>query len=70
MTDATETIPDRTPTPRSTAKRDDAPRGVFRRMPKLWAIRFVCCQGHIHEETIGALKGDAVRAHAARRQRV
>ncbi len=53
-----------------TAKRDDAPRGVFRRAPKLWAIRFVCGQGHTHEETMGALKGDAVRFHAARRQQV
>lgn len=56
--------------PRNTVKRDDAPRGVFRRTPKLWAIRYVCGQGHTHEETIGGLKGDAVRIHAARRQQI
>lgn len=52
------------------AKRDnDAPRGVFRQSPRIWAIRFTCGAGRVHEETIGPLKGDAIRAHFARRSR-
>src|SRR5262249_39588731 len=35
-----------------------------------WSIRFRCGVGHIHEEKVGPIKGDAIRAHAARRQRV
>jgi site-specific recombinase XerD len=55
---------------RSTVKKDrDAPRGVFRHPGGGWAIRFTCGAGHVHEQRIGPLKGDAVRAHASRRQR-
>src|SRR5262249_47821652 len=53
---------------RSTRKRDAPPRGVFRHL-RAWAVRFTCGAGHIHEETIGPLKGDAIRAHFARRSR-
>jgi integrase len=49
------------------AKKDDAPRGVFRPDPRTWAIRFTCAAGHVHEETIGPVKTEAVRAHSARR---
>jgi integrase len=70
MTNAIQPTTSESPGRRSTVKRDDAPRGVFRRAPKLWAVRYVCGQGHTHEETIGALKGDAVRIHAGRRQQV
>ena len=55
---------------RSTRKKDAAPRGVFRHESGAWAIRFACGAGHIHEEKIGSIKGDAIRVHAARRQRV
>jgi site-specific recombinase XerD len=54
---------------RTTVKKDAAPRGVFRSTPKTWAIRFTCGAGHLHEETIGAGKGNAIRAHYARRAR-
>jgi integrase len=55
---------------RSTKKKDqDAPRGLFRHPAGGWGIRFTCGLGHIHEEKVGPLKGDAIRAHAARRQR-
>jgi integrase len=50
------------------AKKDNAPRGVFRQ-GKAWAIRFTCALGHVHEETVGPVKGDAIRAHSARRAR-
>jgi integrase len=51
------------------AKKDDAPRGVFRPDPRSWAIRFRCAVGHVHEETIGPVKQEAIRAHYARRAR-
>jgi integrase len=52
------------------AKRDtDAPRGTFRR-GKAWAIRFTCGAAHVHEETIGPVKRDAMAAHSARRAQV
>jgi integrase len=51
------------------AKKDDAPRGVFRPDPRTWAIRFRCAVGHVHEETIGPVKQEAIRAHFARRAR-
>jgi len=58
----------------SRKKKDPAPRGVFLHASstaasRVWAIRFACGQGHIHEERAG-LKEDAKRRHAARRQRV
>src|SRR5438445_13432932 len=55
---------------RDTRKRDDAPRGVFRPRPGLWAVRFTCGCGRIHEETIGRVKNDAVDSYYARRSRV
>ncbi len=51
-------------------KKDKAPRGVFRHKSGDWAIRFVCGQGHRHEEQIGRDKGQAKDMHAARRLRV
>ncbi len=54
---------------RSTRKKDQAPRGVFRHRSGVWAARFTCGAGHVHEEKVGPLKNDAVRVHAARRQR-
>ena len=61
-------IPD-IPSRRSNRKKDKAPRGVFRHASGVWAARFTCGLGHIHEEKVGPIKGDAVRIHAARRQR-
>ena len=57
------------PTHRSTKKKDQAPRGVFRHKAGVWAARYTCGAGHVHEERVGPLKGDAIRTHAARRQR-
>jgi len=55
---------------RDTRKKDKAPRGVFRHPSGAWAIRYACGVGCAkHEEKVG-LKSDAIRAHAARRQRV
>lgn len=54
----------------SKKKKDHAPRGVFRYAASAWAVRFVCGAGHVHQEKVGPIKGDAIRAHAARRQRV
>jgi site-specific recombinase XerD len=53
----------------SRKKKDDAPRGLFRHGGGGWAIRYTCGVGHIHEEKVGPIKGDALRAHAARRTR-
>src|SRR5262245_60061156 len=60
-----ESLPDR-----NTRKRDHAPRGVFRPRKDVWAVRFACGCGRIHEESIGSLKGDAVRAYYARKVKV
>src|SRR5262245_33808547 len=65
-TEATTTTPEERPA-RTTTKRDAAPRGVFRPKPKVWAIRFVCGQGHVHEETVGLEKSAAVKKHHDRR---
>jgi site-specific recombinase XerD len=54
---------------RSTKKKDPAPRGVFKLLSGVWAVRFTCGAGHIHEERVGPLKSDGLRTHAARRQR-
>lgn len=53
----------------SRKKKDDAPRGLFRHSGGGWGIRYTCGAGHIHEEKVGPIKGDALRAHAARRAR-
>jgi site-specific recombinase XerD len=53
----------------SRKKKDDAPRGLFRHGGGGWGIRYTCGAGHIHEEKVGPIKGDALRAHAARRAR-
>lgn len=55
---------------RNTRKKDNAPRGVFRPRSGVWGIRFTCGAGCIHEETVGPIKGDAVRAYHERRNRV
>ena len=54
---------------RTTKKKDAAPRGVFRHRSGVWAARFTCGAGHVHEEKVGPLKSDAIRTHAGRRQR-
>jgi integrase len=55
----------------SRKKKDAAPRGVFKHPSGMWAIRYACGAGCAkHEERVGPLKSDAIRAHAARRQRV
>ena len=58
------------PTARSTRKKDSAPRGVFRHRSGVWAARFTCGAGHIHQERVDSLKSDAVRVYHERRARV
>lgn len=53
----------------STKKKDDAPRGLFRHGGGGWGIRYTCGAGHVHEEKVGPIKGDALRAQATRRGR-
>src|SRR5437773_7924190 len=55
--------------PRTTHKKDNAPRGVFRHESGLWAIRFTCGAGHIHEERVGTVKTEAIQRHHDRRGR-
>ena len=55
---------------RDTRKKDCAPRGVFRHRSGVWAARFTCGAGHIHQERVGPIKGDAVRTYHERRARV
>ena len=50
---------------RDTRKKDQAPRGVFRHRSGVWAVRFTCGAGHIHQERVGPLKSDAVRRGTA-----
>lgn len=52
---------------RSTRKKDAAPRGVFRHRSGVWATRFTCGAGHIHQERVGPIKGEAVRAYHERK---
>src|SRR3989454_11096300 len=54
----------------SRRKKDRAPRGVFRHRSGVWAIRFTCGAGHIHQQRVGPLKSEAVRAYHERRARV
>jgi hypothetical protein len=37
--------------------------------PGVWATRFTCGAGHIHQERVGPLKSDAVRVYYERRAR-
>ena len=53
----------------SREKKDRAPRGVFRHPSGVWAARFTCGAGHVHQERVGPLKGDAVRVYHDRRAR-
>src|SRR5437667_12792741 len=54
----------------SRRKKDRAPRGVFRHRSGVWAVRFTCGAGHVHQERVGPLKSDAIRAYHARRGRI
>jgi len=54
---------------RDTRKKDSAPRGVFCHRSGVWAVRFTCGAGHIHQEKVGPLKGDAIRIYYERRAR-
>jgi hypothetical protein len=54
----------------SRRKKGNAPRGVFSPRKGLWAVRFTCGCGRIHEETIGYVKKEAVDAYYARRAKV
>ena len=61
-------------TPWSRRKKDAAPRGVFRhrsstRTVTIWAVRILCGGGHVHEERVGTVKTEAIRAHHERRAR-
>src|SRR5262245_30451622 len=55
--------------PATQKKKDNAPRGVFRHESGLWAARFTCGAGHIHEERVSTIKTEAIRAHQERRRR-
>src|SRR5438876_11619534 len=52
-----------------TRKKDNAPRGVFRHASGLWAVRFTCGAGHIHQERVSTIKTEAIRTHHERRAR-
>lgn len=52
---------------RNTRKKDRAPRGVFRHRSDVWAVRFTCAGGHIHQARVGLLRSDAVRVYHERR---
>lgn len=65
-----ETAERRQATPWSRRKKDAAPRGVFRHPSGVWAARYTCGAGHVHQEKVGPLKGDAVRTYHERRGRV
>src|SRR5207245_81662 len=54
---------------RNTRKKDNAPRGVFRHRSGVWATRFTCGAGCIHQERVGPLKSNAVRVYHDRRAR-
>src|SRR5215831_7251734 len=54
---------------RTTRKKDAAPRGIFRHRSGVWAARFTCGGGHIHQERVGPLKSDAIRVYHDRRAR-
>jgi integrase len=69
MTDAPKALTTERPK-RSTKKRDNAPRGVFRHLSGVWAARFTCGAGHIHQERVGSLKSYAIRVYHERRARV
>jgi site-specific recombinase XerD len=54
----------------SRKKKDAVPRGVFKHPSGVWAIRYACGAGCAkHEERVGPLKGDAIRAYHERRAR-
>lgn len=53
----------------SRRKKDIAPRGVFRHRSGVWAVRFTCGAGHIHQERVGQIKQDAIRTYHDRRAR-
>ena len=62
------------PTTWSRKKKDAAPRGVFvhpssTAKARIWAARFTCAAGHVHQERVGTLKSDAVRVYHDRRAR-
>lgn len=58
------------PRQRSTKKKDQAPRGVFRHRSGVWAVRYACGAGCAkHEEKVGPLKSDAIRVYHSRRAR-
>lgn len=61
-------VPD-IPTRRTTKKKDQAPRGVFRHRSGVWAARYTCGAGHIHQERVGPVKQDAIRTYHDRRAR-
>jgi site-specific recombinase XerD len=42
---------------------------VFRHRAGVWAARFTCGAGHIHQERVGPIKSDAIRVYHARRSR-
>lgn len=51
----------------SRRKKDPAPRGVFRHRSGVWAVRYTCGAGHVHQEKIGTLKSDAIGTYHERR---
>jgi integrase len=56
-------------TPKSTRKKDNAPRGVFKHPSGVWAVRFTCGAGHLHKEKVGSIKQKAIATYHERRAR-
>src|SRR5207247_6119852 len=52
----------------STRKKDRAPRGVYRHLSGVWAIRFRCGAGSTHKERVDMLLVDLGREQHARRR--
>jgi integrase len=53
----------------SRKKKDQAPRGIFRHPSGVWAVRYTCGRGHLHQERVGPVKGEAIPLYHARRAR-
>src|SRR5262245_17336881 len=53
----------------SRRKKDAVPRGIFRHESGVWATRFTCGAGHIHEQKVGPLKSETIRVYHERRAR-
>ena len=62
---------DRAPQTWSRQKKDQAPARCIPACPPVWwPLRFTCGAGHVHQERVGPIKGEAIRVyHEAGRER-